>query len=312
MPIKIMLDAGHYGSYNKSPVYPQYYESKQMWKLHLLLKKHLENYGFDVLQTRSNQAKDLAVTARGKLAKGCDLFLSLHSDASRSATVNRATVFYAYDDWNNASVLAKQLAAAIGGCMGVEGKTKTRKSEKGDWEYYGVLRGARASGCPLYYIIEHSFHTNKASAAWLMSDSNLDKLAKAEAEVIAAYYGMKKEEPKKEEPKKETTTAYTQKQFVKDVQKAIGAAVDGLAGNETIGKTVTLSATKNRTHAAVKPVQKMLYALGYTEVGKADGIAGAKFTAAVKRYQREVVGMKNPDGEITAQKKTWRKLLKMK
>lgn len=306
---KIMLDAGHYGSRNQSPIYPQYYESKQMWKLHLLLKKHLENFGFDVLLTRSNQAADMSVTARGSLAKGCDLFLSLHSDASDSATVNRATVFYAYDDLNSASVLAKQIAHAVGLCMGVSGTIKTRQGNNGD--YYGVMRGARSVGCPLYYIIEHSFHTCKASAEWLMSDKNLDKLAKAEAEVIAAYYGMAKDEAKTEE-KTEPEAAYTQKQFVKDVQKAIGAAVDGIAGNETIGKTPTISATKNRTHAVVKAVQKQLYALGYTEVGKADGIAGEKFTAAVKRFQKEVVGMKKPDGEITAQKATWRKLLKMK
>ena len=109
----------------------------------------------------------------------------------------------------------------------------------------------------------------------------------------------------KKEEKKETT--YTQKQFIKDVQKACGAAVDGIAGTETLSKTVTLSASKNRKHAAVKPVQKYLYALGYTQVGTADGIAGDKFTKAVKAFQKDkgcVV-----DGEITAGKTTWKKLL---
>lgn len=113
--------------------------------------------------------------------------------------------------------------------------------------------------------------------------------------------------PKTEE-KKETT--YSQKQFIKDVQKACGAAVDGIAGPETLSKTVTLSANKNRKHAAVKPVQKYLYALGYTEVGTADGIAGAKFTLAVRAFQK-----KNGcwvDGVITAKNKTWKKLLGIK
>ena len=110
----------------------------------------------------------------------------------------------------------------------------------------------------------------------------------------------------KEEKKEDT---YTQKQFIKDVQKAIGAKVDGIAGTETLSKTPTISAKKNRTHAAVKPVQRYLYALGYTQVGTADGIAGDKFTKAVKAFQKEVVGMKKPDGEITAKNKTWKKLL---
>lgn len=97
--------------------------------------------------------------------------------------------------------------------------------------------------------------------------------------------------------------------FIKEVQKAFGAKVDGIAGPETINKTLTISQKYNRKHAAVKAVQKHLAILGYTEVGAADGIAGPKFTAAVKHYQTDngcVV-----DGIISARKKTWRKLLSM-
>ena len=108
---------------------------------------------------------------------------------------------------------------------------------------------------------------------------------------------------------KVVTETYTQAQFIKDVQKACGAAVDGIAGPETISKTVTLSATKNSRHAAVKAVQKYLYALGYTEVGKADCVAGPKFTAAVVAFQED--NRCWVDGEITAGNKTWKKLLGM-
>lgn len=108
----------------------------------------------------------------------------------------------------------------------------------------------------------------------------------------------------------EKKPTYTLKQFVKDVQEACGAAVDGIAGKETLSKTVTLSAKKNRTHAAVKAVQNRLYALGYTEVGEADGIAGSKFTKAVKAFQKD--NGCTSDGVITAKNKTWRKLLGMK
>lgn len=95
--------------------------------------------------------------------------------------------------------------------------------------------------------------------------------------------------------------------FVKEIQKACGASVDGVAGPETLSKTVTLSRTKNRTHAAVKCVQKRLYDLGYTQVGEADGIAGAKFDLAVKAFQKDNGCW--VDGEITAKKQTWKKLL---
>jgi peptidoglycan hydrolase-like protein with peptidoglycan-binding domain len=93
------------------------------------------------------------------------------------------------------------------------------------------------------------------------------------------------------------------------VQKACGATVDGIAGPETISKTVTLSESKNRTHEAVKAVQKRLYSLGYTDVGVADGIAGSKFNLAVIQFQED--NRCWVDGEITAKNKTWRKLLGM-
>ena len=88
-----------------------------------------------------------------------------------------------------------------------------------------------------------------------------------------------------------------------------GATVDKIAGPETLSKTVTVSKTKNNRHAVVKPIQKYLYLLGYTEVGEADGIAGIKFDTAVKHFQRDNGCV--ADGEITARNKTWKKLLKL-
>mgnify|MGYP002514204758 CR=1 FL=1 len=107
---------------------------------------------------------------------------------------------------------------------------------------------------------------------------------------------------------KKETTEYTLKQFIKDVQKTTGAAVDGIAGKETLSKTVTISASVNNKHAVVKAIQKRLNALGF-DCGAVDGIAGAKFTAAVKNYQK--ANKCEVDGEITAKNKTWKKLLGM-
>lgn len=99
---------------------------------------------------------------------------------------------------------------------------------------------------------------------------------------------------------------YSKKQFIKEVQSLIGAKTDGIAGPETLSKTITVSKSKNRKHPIVKPIQKYLNYLGYN-CGTADSIAGVKFDAAVKSYQKSkgcVV-----DGEITAGKNTWRSLL---
>lgn len=83
--IKICLDAGHYGKYNRSPVNGTYFESDMSWKLHLKLKSALEARGMEVITTRTTQAGDLGLEARGKKSAGCDLFLSLHSNACNSA-----------------------------------------------------------------------------------------------------------------------------------------------------------------------------------------------------------------------------------
>lgn len=106
---------------------------------------------------------------------------------------------------------------------------------------------------------------------------------------------------------KPVTASYTKKDFIKDLQDAFGITVDGVAGAKTLNATITLSAILNRKHESVRAVQRYLLALGYTSVGKADGIAGAKFTKAVKEFQKNngcVV-----DGEITARGRTWKKLL---
>jgi peptidoglycan hydrolase-like protein with peptidoglycan-binding domain len=47
--------------------------------------------------------------------------------------------------------------------------------------------------------------------------------------------------------------------------------------------------------------------MGYTEVGEADGVAGSKFTKAVKRMQKEKG--KTQDGEITKCQVSWKILL---
>ena len=136
-----------------------------------------------------------------------------------------------------------------------------------------------------------------------------ERHAQIAAEVNVRLAGNTPVEKPIEKPTATNKDSYTLKAFVKDTQKVTGAAVDGIPGPETISKTVTLSASKNNTHAAVKFVQKRLYELGYTEVGVADGIAGPKFTSAVAHFQLDnncVV-----DGEITARNKTWKKLLGM-
>ena len=107
-----------------------------------------------------------------------------------------------------------------------------------------------------------------------------------------------------------TNPTYSLNTFIREVQAACGASVDGIAGTETLSKTVTVSATVNNRHAVVAPLQRRLNSLGYN-CGTVDGIAGSKFTAAVNSYQKNVLGYSTLDGKITAKGKMWKSLLGM-
>ena len=207
---KVCLDAGHYGKYNRSPAVPTYYESVRMWDLHLMLKAELEKYGIEVKQTRQDQSKDMELYARGAASKGCDLFLSLHSNAVGSGvneSVDYVAVYHLVDDAgttvdDKSKAFAQLVAPAIADTMGVKqgSKTLTRKASTDknkdgvlNDNYYGVLNGARQVGTP-GLILEHSFHTNTRPTNWLMNDANLESLAKVEAKVIADYFGINAED----------------------------------------------------------------------------------------------------------------------
>lgn len=102
-----------------------------------------------------------------------------------------------------------------------------------------------------------------------------------------------------------------QDDFVREVQMCTGSTIDGKAGPGTLGKTVTVSASKNRKHAVVLPIQKMLKKQGrYT--GSLDCTAGSKFTAAINSYQKQILQYAKTDGEITKGGKMWKSLLGIK
>ncbi len=107
-----------------------------------------------------------------------------------------------------------------------------------------------------------------------------------------------------------TDGTYRHEDFVREVQFCTGATPDGVAGSQTLVKTVTVSADKNRKHAVVYVLQKYFKKLGYYTAGL-DRIAGQCFTNAVYRYQAVNLNYRCPDGEITARGRMWKSLLGM-
>ena len=222
MAKRVCIDAGHYGKYNRCPNNSAYYESDMVWKLHLLQKRYLEALGIEVITTRANKDKDLALNTRGIMAKGCDLFISDHSNAVGSGmneAIDYAAIYHLVDDItvkcdDISKEIACKIAPVIANVMGTKQgyRVVTRKSgndRNGDGmmndNYYGVLHAARSVNVP-GLILEHSFHTNSATVAWLLNDANLDRLARAEAECIASYLLGKEVrlDDAKEDEKKDT------------------------------------------------------------------------------------------------------------
>lgn len=246
--VKIMLDAGHAGKYNRSPGVPAYYESDFTFKFVNMLIKELQQYGIEAGRTRESQDKDLDLTARGKAAKGCNLFISVHSNAVGSGVNNSVdypvAITMVQDNKTTideeSKAVGEKLAAVVAKVMGTNqaGRTYTKLSANDrdgngifDDEYYGVLHGAKLVKVP-GIIIEHSFHTCNAAATWLLNDDNLRRLAAAEAATLADHYGMKKGTPGTEDQEEQkqqavqeanTATWYRVRKSWKDVQSQLGA-----------------------------------------------------------------------------------------
>ena len=188
--IKICLDAGHAGKENRSPVMPEFYESDFNWKLHLKLKNELEAYGIQVITTRASQDEVLGTKSRGRKAEGCNLLLSIHSNSADRESADYPLAIVPVN--GSGDELGKNLIDCIRDVMDtVEPADMWSKKTDSGADWFGVISGAAQVGVP-GIILEHSFYTNKCMAEWMMVDENLQKLAKAEAEVIAAHFGVQK------------------------------------------------------------------------------------------------------------------------
>ena len=208
---KILIDPGHYTGVNQSPVVSSYYEGNQMWKLSQYLIPALKAYGFEVGCTKASMGaypKDSnggdSVTTRGRMGKGYDFVLSLHSNAASSASVERVVAVVFVDD-NCGEIddisyeLGKKLGEAVKETMGRSSVQMLQRKASGDRDgdgyvnddFYGFLFGAHQVGVPAV-LMEHGFHTHAATAQWLLSDANLKKLAEAEAKVIAEWFSVSK------------------------------------------------------------------------------------------------------------------------
>lgn len=276
---KIYIDPGH------STIDPGAVGYETEFRLAEAVSKHQSDYLqahyiCEVMVCAPNVDKLSAICGEAN-AWGADLFVSNHFNAGKGDGYE--ALVYSAARIGLGQVFEKHVKAAGQNSRGVKIRTDL-----------SVLKNTHMPAI----VNEGAFVDNLKDIQDWNDDAELKSLGIAYAKAAAEYLQLM-----------EKPTGYTQDQFIREVQEIIGTVVDGDAGPVTISMTPTISAQKNRSHPVVAAIQKRLAALGYTDVGEADGVAGPKFTAAVTAFQEDNGCWQ--DGEITAKNKTWRKLLGM-
>lgn len=250
--IKICIDPGHYGSLNNNYDLSgengryRYSEARFTLLIGQALKKKLKNdYGIDSYMTRTGRSISLTynrkkyanakldkknIAVRGYMAgtKGCDLFISLHTNATARETdpwnqpsdINKVNVFV--NKTAHASSRGMRIANAIGvnltaynrtagiqtagfvkrgknsasrfsdkanDSLGSNGTVVYRRNSKGA-DYYGVLRGASEKKVQ-GVLVEHAYHvTQVVREQALASPALYESWAACDAYGIAYGFGF--------------------------------------------------------------------------------------------------------------------------
>ncbi len=176
-------------------------------------KAELEEYsGVQVYLTRTGtacpypgtgsvdcNANRVAASAR----VGADYFVSIHLNSAGSSSAKGSEVYYPNANYNPAigvdgANLSRHISRQLGALGLNQNGIKTRNSGDGTKypdgslaDYYGVIRRSKEAGITAV-IVEHAFLTNGSDAAFLSSESNLQRLGVADATGIANYLGLTK------------------------------------------------------------------------------------------------------------------------
>ena len=89
----------------------------------------------------------------------------------------------------------EELGRAAAGAMGsIFQGALTRKGNNGNWDYNTVIKSAVDGGVPMAFLVEHGYHTNREDCAALMKDEVLEKIAEAEAGILAEHFDLATEQ----------------------------------------------------------------------------------------------------------------------
>lgn len=218
-PLVIALDPGHGGDEDGA----YYYGIKEKdinLKVAHFLKAELENYpNVTVILTRSEDEEvNLYERARRASELEADILLSLHFNAS-ARFANGSSVYISTAEGSRVALqdLADNLLGEFE-ALGLENagtfsrvtQMNGRRADGSFDDYYGVLRHSYNMGMPSM-IIEHCFLDSVKDKEYFGSTEGLKKLAKADANAIAAHYELVDTDGNKVTPKYGTIYGATSK-----------------------------------------------------------------------------------------------------
>ena len=203
----IVLDAGHGGS-DSGAVGNGIKESDINLKIARYCKEELEKYyGVKVIMTRDSDTR-VGLEDRSAIARdaGADFFISFHIN-SGGGTGAEVWIPAVNDSWHSSF---HEIGDAIGSdilsklsALGLNNRgTKFDYYTLNGGRYYpdgspadslSVIRNCRLYGIPAI-LVEHGFIDRASDANILKDDNKLAAMGKADAEAIASYFGLSKEQ----------------------------------------------------------------------------------------------------------------------
>ena len=203
----IVLDAGHGGS-DSGAVGNGIKESDINLKIARYCKEELEKYyGVKVIMTRDSDTR-VGLEDRSAIARdaGADFFISFHIN-SGGGTGAEVWIPAVNDSWHSSF---HEIGDAIGSdilsklsALGLNNRgTKFDYYTLNGGRYYpdgspadslSVIRNCRLYGIPAI-LVEHGFIDRASDANILKDDNKLAAMGKADAEAIASFFGLSKEQ----------------------------------------------------------------------------------------------------------------------
>lgn len=189
--LKIMLDPGHGQYENQSPLDKSFYEGANNYKFALALKDALLAYeGVEVFMTKQSIGENPSLADRGKMAvtKGCDVFLSIHSNAA-TASAYGVEGYYSVETPEAKGLLTGLCNVVRNNLPASKVRRVVTKTNANGTDYYGVIRSS--ADVKYSMLIEQGFHTNSKELACIRLDEWHKVVAKGQAQVFADFFKLK-------------------------------------------------------------------------------------------------------------------------